>query len=772
MKKTLLLFFVLLISGISAWAQDWTPSIPAKALIVTGDKVAAVDAATTGDDNDHWYFVTQTRGGESAIYDNGSQVMRGNTSATAVSFNYKSASANAAYLVRFISTGSVYNVQFGTGRYISGANGSNKLLTNTTAEKFKFYNSNGGNGSYFAWNRSSDGTSYQNRVDNDAAGNTVGYWDSGEYSGTSGNNIWYVYEVSFEEGVNVTYNLYESDGETLVQSEVVLQQKNSDVSTPSSFTSGYKATDYTYETTGTIGTTDCSISVVRTLKANGYAPSLPAGAYLNVGSAATSMTAATSASDNDHWYLITQTRGSGETPLYDANTYSTICRAASTTPSSFNNTALSGREQYLVRFIETGENTGLYYMQFANGNYISPASTSRYNGLTLVSTQTVNSAGTFAFYVCPAASSTYGWKIDGNGDSNMTVDNNGPGSTVVLWGSGTPSGTKLWTIYPVEFIIPSYYVQYSISYGGNNIFTSEEIAAEYGDVISELPSVYQRPFCNYDVTEKTVTSSGVTTVPVTMTWNGPFTISTDYASATWDLLQMRQGGYNVKYVADAASYPLEAKGLMTTEDDAYLWAFIGNPYDGFEIVNKSAGSTKKLYAGASPANGGYPLMSSENTTKWLVNGSPKNGEAGGFGLQVPGQTMYINDYSGNKKLSFWQQSTSVDAGSTLTVAKQYPLLVVNNISPYFYSVGELFSLKNNAETISMGNTWAAAVATCNKATYDDLVSFVTGPDNILFPESGFYRIKNKSSNKYVGYGQAGYQINRIIIASRNYRLVA
>jgi len=70
--------------------------------------------------------------------------------------------------------------------------------------------------------------------------------------------------------VNVTYNLYESDGTTLVATESVEQEKNSAISIPSSM-SAYTYYDYTTE--GTIGTEDCTIKVTRTLKA-GYVISL------------------------------------------------------------------------------------------------------------------------------------------------------------------------------------------------------------------------------------------------------------------------------------------------------------------------------------------------------------------------------------------------------------------------------------------------------------------------------------------------------------------
>ena len=70
--------------------------------------------------------------------------------------------------------------------------------------------------------------------------------------------------------VDVTYALYESDGETFVSNTVVEQEKNSAVSIPSAISS---YTYYDYVTEGTIGTTDCTIKVTRTLK-SGYVISL------------------------------------------------------------------------------------------------------------------------------------------------------------------------------------------------------------------------------------------------------------------------------------------------------------------------------------------------------------------------------------------------------------------------------------------------------------------------------------------------------------------
>lgn len=308
-----------------------------------------------------------------------------------------------------------------------------------------------------------------------------GKWDDG--------NQYTIYEAEDFDPTDayfltVTYNLYESDGETLVRSVSKFQRHNSDINISSVFVSPYEADDYNYATSGTIGTSDCTITVTRTLKSDTYAPSLPSGRYLSVGSKATSMTAATSASDNDHWYLLTQTRG-GESPLYDVATYtSTLFRAASSvTPASLHNTPISGNEQYLVRFIETGSGTGLYYIQFANGNYVAPD---------LKTAQTVNNAGTYAFYRVSsgtyATDYTFGWNKDSN--TGKRVDNNGAGYSLSLWRDGTNDGSganNVWTIYPVEFV-STVEIAYTLT-DENGATYSGTYRAEWEDSETDEPTI-------------------------------------------------------------------------------------------------------------------------------------------------------------------------------------------------------------------------------------------------------------------------------------------
>ncbi|MGM9688382.1 MAG: hypothetical protein ACI3YD_04965, partial [Alloprevotella sp.] len=169
-------------------------------------------------------------------------------------------------------------------------------------------------------------------------------------------------------------------------------------------------------------------------------PVLPEGQYIIVGATkANFFTPATAADDNEHWYVMTQTRG-GETPMYD-NGANQIQRAAVGT--SANGQTIAGNEKYLVRFFETS--TGVYDMQFATGNYITASLTTGQRAM----------AGSFKLYNINDEATHIGWNLSSGDGYGSIVDNNGAGSTVVFYSSGqiTTSGNNNdWSIYPVEFV--------------------------------------------------------------------------------------------------------------------------------------------------------------------------------------------------------------------------------------------------------------------------------------------------------------------------------
>ena len=242
--------FTITLTEDPAFAQ-WKPIIADDAFLTVGEKVSSISAVTDVADNTKWYIVTQVRNGESPMYDAGA----GNTVKRAAA----TAKSNAAYLVRFFSAGEgLYNMQFANGDWIDGS-------LKTTASKgsagtYAFYNSNGGSGSYFGWNLNSTSGSI---VDNNGAGYGLAFWGSGTVSGTSGNNVWYVYETTVEVPtvtIDVTYEQYVNGVATgLTHTETVMP--NSSINIPADFTADYSTFAYDVTTEGTIADANTTIKV-------------------------------------------------------------------------------------------------------------------------------------------------------------------------------------------------------------------------------------------------------------------------------------------------------------------------------------------------------------------------------------------------------------------------------------------------------------------------------------------------------------------------------
>lgn len=197
--------------AVGASAQDWTPNVSSSTDImeVATSRATSVTVATNGTDNAHWYILTQKRNGESATYDQGEGqgLMRASTAYTASSFNNKKAAECTQYLVRFINSSTVsgaYNIQFANGRYVD-----ENLKSSSTPGAYKFYAINNNTTGDFAWNKTSDGSDYTNKVDNNGAGNNLAFWESGETTNIGGNNDWFIYPVTLKADgrLTVTYNI-------------------------------------------------------------------------------------------------------------------------------------------------------------------------------------------------------------------------------------------------------------------------------------------------------------------------------------------------------------------------------------------------------------------------------------------------------------------------------------------------------------------------------------------------------------------------------------
>ena len=185
------------------------PSLPTdKFVSVSTAKADFLEPAEAANDNAHWYIMTQTRGGESPIYDNGGNTLM--RASTTTDINGLTPEDSKQYLVRFFTTGTqgVYDIQFATGKYIK-----NNLTTGKFFEgaSYKLYNINEA-ATHIGWNLYNNG--FGSIVDNNGAGNTLAFWESGEVTSLNGNNDWSLYPVEFTDRVSIAYTLTDANRAT------------------------------------------------------------------------------------------------------------------------------------------------------------------------------------------------------------------------------------------------------------------------------------------------------------------------------------------------------------------------------------------------------------------------------------------------------------------------------------------------------------------------------------------------------------------------------
>jgi len=510
--------------------------------------------------------------------------------------------------------------------------------------------------------------------------------------------------ISVRYGVMVTYNLYESDGSTFVSRADNLQLKSSSVSIPSSLksvVSSYEANDYDYATSGTIGTTDCTITVTRTLKSDTYAPSLPSGLYLSVGSKATSMTAATSADDNAHWYIMTQSRD-GESAIYDKATYtSNVYRAATTiTPTTLNYAPISSNEKYLVRFIE--KETGLYYIQFANGNYITSD---------LKTAQTVNNAGTYAFYKVTSGTYgtdyTFGWNKTSNAGDR--VDNNGAGNSVAFWGSGTNGGSEannVWNIYPVEFV-STVEIAYTLT-DKNGATYSGTYRAKWEDSETDEPTIsgaYGATLSNKvfsDASGYSLTADITFEFPVSSnSVNNPTAIRSALGNSLW---YANDG----KVIADNAANTI----VYDVYADNYRWYIYPVFSDGtftFKLYN--VGAAKYIPNNPSPATGTATTLTADAASAGAFQYAHYN-KGNGFYDTSTSKFLTINTSGTAQNIYLW---TAASGTGHMGSAMSFPELVVVSVSDKFAALKDATKFDILDGSTVMGPSEFAAPASINAA---------------------------------------------------------
>lgn len=216
-------------------------------------------------------------------------------------------------------------------------------------------------------------------------------------------------------------------------------------------------------------------------------------------------------------------------------------------------------------------------------------------------------------------------------------------------------------------------VVYNFVYGGETKYTQTS-AAQVGEEYPEITVANEFVYGVSAVKPAGVIAAGdvvggKVTITIELTDNLPFVAAADYASIkNWYYIQMHSSGGNYSRYIQAMDGYIEwlDVDMNVSEADSYTWGFIGNPFDGFKLVNYANGNTKGVNANASADPVINPAMGDIATaTAWTLKPSASNPTAEYFCFQYPGSNQYMNAQSG--KIAFWG---SADEGSTMWVTER------------------------------------------------------------------------------------------------------
>ena len=284
--------------------------------------------------------------------------------------------------------------------------------------------------------------------------------------------------------------------------------------------------------------------------------------------------------------------------------------------------------------------------------------------------------------------------------------------------------------------------------------------SEPGDAAKEFSSYtfYSDIACTEELS--VVPNAAEATIYVLATTDAPFTVSADYASATWYNLKLRDTYPSYADAIPNVTLPTTPSG---TENNVE-WAFIGNPYDGYQIINKAAGDGKVLGAASAASDGSsggntyatFATAGTQTNERWF----PKPSTYATNGFYLFDEEGYALNKRSNDNLAFWTDGN--DAGSTFEA-----FAVTDNSA-------ELTEIASRLEAQSFGPEYGEYSLSGDYAGYESMMASSIIPSfssysyakllsakgidaakSLNVPQAGdFLRIKASATNKATSYSVA------------------
>lgn len=314
----------------------------------------------------------------------------------------------------------------------------------------------------------------------------------------------------------------------------------------------------------------------------------------------------------------------------------------------------------------------------------------------------------------------------------------------------------------LEVVSSTIEVKYSFTWEGVEKFTQTAttmVGEEYPAITTTFPFGVSATKPEGTISDEGIVE-GVKTVGIALSVNLPFVPATDNASIEhWYYIQMHSNPDHTKYIQYMDTYIEWADVNVDVADmDSYTWALVGNPFDGFKLVNKAAGTDKAVNSTGSgnPAIGEYA-----SGVVWQIENSATNNDNEHFCLKFPGG-QYMNAQQG--KIAFWG---SADQGSTMWVTER-DLTGVTELQALIdqvkaaqgnyvagTTVGYLTQASVNAvaQAVTDAETYLASGSVTGEksAEHQGAINEAIAALETVQPEEGkFYTIQNAYSEVYMG----------------------
>ena len=246
------------------------------------------------------------------------------------------------------------------------------------------------------------------------------------------------------------------------------------------------------------------------------------------------------------------------------------------------------------------------------------------------------------------------------------------GSTLQTWSNSESLSDNNCRV-AFEAVEMSLLYQYTFSEGKVN-------QVVYGTIGSAYPNATTPAFCTITGSKPAgnVAAGGVDNASFTATWNGPLEYSSDLANAKWYLMTLGyQDGHKqvFRYSALNTTINLPTDAYTFTYSSKDQFAFVGNPLDGFQVINRSENNPRLVANADGTGNPSFATSASDTQSdRWdiynVTVGSASNITVPGdkrFGLSLHGNNAKkLNRNGASYNVVYW---SSHDNGSTFTVSQ-------------------------------------------------------------------------------------------------------